>query len=204
MSRADHLLAPEAGRGPTPGSIEHGAGLLREALGYARPALSGAYGADLSRRTPCRQWRLSDLLTHVDDVLDAAAEAAGGFVLAEESSAGPGWTTADLTAKASALDDLWRRPAEGVWIGEVRIGSQVVAAALALEVAVHGWDVRASLASPARSIPDGLARRLLDVARRHAHPASGRAPQFAAPLIPPIDASDADQLLAFLGRRAGP
>ena len=58
------------------GAIE----LLDRALGYTRVVLAGVPGADLDRRTPCRDWNLGQLLAHMDDALDAFTEAAGGAV----------------------------------------------------------------------------------------------------------------------------
>ena len=54
--------------------------LLERSLAYTRVALAGVTEAQLANPTPCRDWTLRDLLAHMDDSLDAFAEAAGGSV----------------------------------------------------------------------------------------------------------------------------
>lgn len=176
-----------------------GAMLLRDALDYAAPGLCRAHEVDLWRETPCRGWRLADLLSHVDDVLETAAEAAAGFVLADPPPRRRG-PSDDYATACRRLGQLWHRPAAEVWIGPAKVAGDVVAAALALEVAVHGWDVRVTLGDPACSMPRDLARRLLEVARRDLPRSPGPSAQFAAPLIPPLDATESERLLALLGR----
>ena len=50
--------------------------LLERAIAYTRGSLLLVTEADLDRPTPCREWRLLDLLRHMDDSLLAFAEAA--------------------------------------------------------------------------------------------------------------------------------
>jgi uncharacterized protein (TIGR03086 family) len=172
--------------------------LLDRALGYTRVVLVGVPGADLDRRTPCRDWNLRQLLAHMDDALDAFTEAAGGAV----DVPARGWSPLRvdrLQEKACALLGAWSgQPPAGVSVGGADLASDVLVSAAALEITVHGWDVSCATTGPAR-IPEELARQLLPVARRVVH-RDDRPLRFAPPLTPEQDAPADEQLLAFLGR----
>ncbi len=172
--------------------------LLERSLGSTRVILAGVPGADLDRRTPCRDWNLGQLLAHMDDGLDAFTEAAGGAVAVPAR----GWSplrVERLQEKACALLGAWSGPAPaGVDVGGAELGSDLLVATAALEITVHGWDVGQALGSAPR-IPNELAEQLLPVARQVVDDAD-RGVRFSPPhtllaLVP------ADQrLLAFLGR----
>ena len=78
-----------AARGParrpdvtrTPGTTLVGSvDLLGRSLDYTRDRLATVRGGLLDRQTPCADWRLAQLLVHMEDSLDAFTEAAGGAV----------------------------------------------------------------------------------------------------------------------------
>ena len=176
------------------GAIE----LLDRALGYTRVILAGVPGADLDRRTPCRDWNLGQLLAHMDDALDAFTEAAGGAV----DVPARGWSPLRvdrLQEKACALLGAWSGEVpDGVSVGGADLASELLVATAALEITVHGWDVGCATTGEAR-IPEQLASRLLPVARQVVH-RDDRMIRFAPPL-PVSEGVPADrQLLAFLGR----
>jgi uncharacterized protein (TIGR03086 family) len=171
--------------------------LLERSLGYTRMALAGAARADLAAPTPCREWRLRDLLSHMDDSLDAFIEAAGGRVALTPAGATPG--VAVLQQKACALLGVWSGAGPpGVSVGKVDLATDLLVATAALEVTVHGWDV--AQATGARTpIPDQLAHDLLPVARRTVTE-DDRGVRFAPALPEPIGAGADARLLAYLGR----
>lgn len=176
--------------------------LLERALGYTRVQLEGVRDELLGRPTPCRAWTLGDLLTHMEDALDAFTEAAGGAVGSRRAGNAVGQVCA-IRDKACALLDVWSRPApgdvviEGV-LGGLDLDSPLLVAAAALEITVHGWDVGRSTGGGA-AIPADLAAALLPVARQVVTPAD-RGLRFAAELPVPDDAPADRRLLAFLGR----
>lgn len=180
------------------GSVE----LLERALGYTRARLADVHDDLLGRATPCAGWTLADLLTHMDDALDAFTEAAGGAV---EPPAGT-WASARvavLTQKACALLGAWRGPAPGDVVissesRRVELPSGLLVATAALEVTVHGWDVAQATGRPV-AVPQALARDLLPVAERVVVPAD-RGVRFGA--VRPVAAGvpDGIRLLAYLGR----
>ena len=63
-----------------PDGMVAGLDLLQRALDYTRAALGTITCADVDRPTPCSGWSLADLLAHMEDALDAFAEAADGAV----------------------------------------------------------------------------------------------------------------------------
>ncbi|WP_395690251.1 TIGR03086 family metal-binding protein [Nocardioides sp.] len=184
------------------GSVE----LLDRALGYTRGRLSTVHDGLLGRPTPCEAWTLADLLAHMEDALDAFAEAAGGAVEVRGGATAAG-RVAVLQEKACALLGAWSGPAPGDVVLAVRppardrvdLGSGLLVATAALEVTVHGWDVGQATGSPA-PVPEALARALLPVAHAVVGPAD-RGVRFARARAVDPGAPSAQRLLAHLGRR---
>jgi uncharacterized protein (TIGR03086 family) len=176
-----------------PASVE----LLGRALDYTQARLAAVRGGMLDRPTPCDEWRLSDLLVHMEDSLDAFTEAAGGQVMVHLTLTTEGRVAA-IEEKACALLGAWSRPGPGdVLVGGLDLASPLLVATAALEVTIHGWDV-GQATSPDR-IPPELAAALLPMAHLTVTPADRRV-RFAEPVRVATDAPDDVRLLAFLGR----
>ena len=175
--------------------------LLERSLGYTRLALADVSTDLLDRPTPCAGWSLDDLLSHMDDALDAFTEAASGIVDVRSRQRGSD-RVGVLQDKACALLGAWSGATETVpgrvVVGDAGLASPVVVATAALEIAVHGWDVSQSTGACAR-LPDDLADRLLVVAHDVVVP-EDRDLRFARALPVPLDATPGARLLAFLGR----
>jgi hypothetical protein len=124
-----------------------------------------------------------------------------------------------FTARACGLLDAWTQ-FSGPWIliGDQQLAVEDFAAAGALEIAVHGWDVAHACEQP-RPIPAPLADRLLGLApllisdadrpprpgprtsaAQHFGPSVTGPPLFGPPVTVPPWASASDRLAAFLGR----
>ncbi len=181
-----------------PGSVE----LLDRALGYTRARLAVVRDDLLGRPTPCEAWTLADLLAHMEDGLDAFAEAAGGAVTVRGGTRTAGRVAA-IQGKACALLTAWSRPAPGDVVIEgagtgIELGMPLLVATAALEVTVHGWDVGQGTGEGA-PIPASLAQDLLPVAHLLVGPAD-RGVRFAevrrGRALAPYD----QRLLGFLGR----
>ncbi|GAB2866897.1 TIGR03086 family metal-binding protein [Nocardioides pacificus] len=182
-----------------------GVELLERSLGWTRVRLAGITEDDLDRPTPCAGWDLAALLAHMGDSLDAFLEAATGAV--EVTMAPSGITAAGaretLTAKACTLLGAWTHAEPGdVELGPTRMGTGLMTAAAALEIAVHGWDVGRAVGHPDR-LPETLARALLPTARALVTPPD-RGVRFAAALPTAPDAPYDVALLGLLGRGSGP
>jgi uncharacterized protein (TIGR03086 family) len=171
--------------------------LLERSLGYTRVALAGVTEAHLEAPTPCREWTLRDLLAHMDDSLDAFAEAAGGSVGLTHTRTAP--KVVVIQQKACALLGLWSGEGPpGVRVGGADLATDLLVATAALEITVHGWDV--AQATGARTpIADELAGHLLPVAHRVVADVD-RGIRFAAALPEPVGAPADVRLRAFLGR----
>lgn len=165
--------------------------------------------SDLSRSTPCADWDLRALLTHMTVQhrgFSAAAQGRGDDPAA--------WQPIDqddpVRAYAAAAEDVLEAfAAEGVLerdfflpdLGRAVSGRRAIGFHL-VDYVVHGWDVAATIgtayqASPAvldaalliaRAVPDGPARRAPDAA-------------FAPGLPVPAGADTLEAILALLGRK---
>ena len=103
--------------------------------------------------------------------------------------------------RAGRLLDAWTGPGRQRQVVEIAgcpLAASVMAAAAALEVAVHGWDISRACGQR-QPIPHALAIDLLAIAPVLV-PRAGRHPLFAAPVTVAATASPSDRLAAFLGR----
>lgn len=184
-------------------ALAGGLELLERSLGYTRvvlSTLSTLRADDLTRATPCRDWDLTVLLTHMEDGLDAFTEAATGALGAQPAPVDPDAPRpARMRDKACALLGAWSGPAPaGVDVGGHAVAADLMLGAAALEITVHGWDVATALAQD-HPVPEPLAGRLLDVALHLVGPGD-RTVRFGQPRAVPHESPQADRLLAFLGR----
>jgi uncharacterized protein (TIGR03086 family) len=194
----------------TASALVAGVALLERAIGYTLGSLVLVGPEDLTRRTPCDRWDLHALLDHMNDSLLALREARTGSVVSleplrchEHPVAAVGrlrdracrllgdWSRAQPADSAEAADEL-------VTVGGLSVTSSLVAAAGALEVAVHGWDVAQACRRP-RTVPAPLAAELLDLAPLLVRPAD-RPCRFGPPLDAGAHEGPGDRLVAFLGR----
>jgi len=189
--------------------------MLGQAVAYALGNVAATTPDLLARPTPCRGWDLRRLLWHSCESLAALGEglAAGRVSLvAGPAGAAPGLVgrtpagddcgaadpVATYTVRALRLLDCLASPRRpDVRIGELTLPRSMLAAAGALEVAVHGWHV-AEACGEWRPVPAVLAGELLTVAPLLVP--AGREPLFGEPVRVDRDASPSEQLTAFLGR----
>jgi uncharacterized protein (TIGR03086 family) len=179
--------------------------LLGQAIAYALENVAAITSDLLATPTPCPGWDLRMLLWHSCESLAALREglAAGRVSLAGSAPAGSGARNPVATYTVSAvklLECLANPASQDVRIGGLALPRSTLAAAGALEVAVHGWDVAQACGSW-RPVPFLLASDLLTLAPLLV-PSAGRAPLFGDPVRVGRDASPSEQLTAFLGRVA--
>ena len=185
---------------PVPAGLVAGLDVLQRALDYTSAALRTVTCADVARPTPCAGWDLADLLAHMEDALDAFAEAADGAVGLRSTAPTPlEQRVASLQSKACGLLSAWlRADAASVDVGGHALPVDAVARLAALEIAVHGWDVGQATGRGV-PLPERLGAELLPTALRIALEADDR---FAPPLPVAAEAPAGDHVLALLGRRA--
>ena len=192
---------------PAATPVEAGTELLERAVSYTRASLSVVTADDLERSTPCREWRLVELLRHMDDSLQALHEAgATGQVRLlpdlDPAVGAPGLSVVEsLRRRACALLGAWslRHAEEQVVVSGRVLPASLVALTGALEIAVHGWDV-ARACGVDRPLPDELARALLAVAPSLIS-AEDRGQRFAPAVPAAAGASASSRLLAHTGRQ---
>lgn len=185
---------------PVPTGLVSGLDLLQRALDYTRDALARITDGDVDRPTPCAGWSLADLLAHMEDALDAFAEAADGTV-ALHSAAPSALATRvrTLEVKACGLLSTWMTTtASYVDVGGHPLPVDTLARVAALEIAVHGWDVGRATGQE-RALPEPLAAALLPSALRIALAEDDR---FAPPVPVDVEAPAGVHVLALLGRTA--
>ncbi len=182
-----------------------GARLLEPSIGYALGVALAVTPELLSRPTPCREWDLRMLLRHASESLAAIAEGIQTGRVDLDPSAEDGDLAADparaFRDRACQLRAAWTSPGHQRQVIEIAgcpLAASVMAAAAALEVAVHGWDISRACGKR-QPIPRALATSLLVIAPTLV-PRTGRHPLFAAPVTVPATAGPSDRLAAFLGR----
>jgi len=178
-------------------------GLLEQAVGYMLATAALATPRLLPRATPCAGWDLRTLVLHVSDSLGVLTEALqAGQVGAGPAPGGEPDPVACLRRRARALLGTCATAGAGghlVAIADRELTVNVAAAAGAIEIAVHGWDISAACGAR-RPVPPGLATALLPLAPLLIPPAA-RAGLFAGPVPVPGPAGPGDRLVAFLGRQ---
>jgi uncharacterized protein (TIGR03086 family) len=181
-----------------------GAQLLEPSISYALSVVPAVTPELLSRPTPCLGWDLRMLLRHACESLTAFGEGIEtgcvGLDPAEDGhlAADPARAFRD---HAGQLLDAWTGPSHQRQVIDMAgcpLAAGVIAAAAALEIAVHGWDISRACGRR-QPIPRALATGLLAIAPALV-PRAGRHPLFAAPATVPATAGPSDQLAAFLGR----
>jgi uncharacterized protein (TIGR03086 family) len=207
------------GRGTT-AVVTGGVALLERAMGYTLGSLQLVTPEALSRATPCGDWDLRALLLHMNASLRTLHEAIAVGRVDLDATSDPGGRSGDDGSPPADYGDPARDPVAtlrnrgcamvGAWAnagapGDIAIADRplsagIVAAAGAVEVAVHGWDVGRACGL-ARPVPPALAEELLDLCRLLVRDAD-RPNRFAARLDWSLElGSPSDRLVAFLGRR---
>jgi len=182
--------------------------LLEPSISYALGVVLAVTPELLSHPTPCREWDLRMLLRHANESLAAFHEGTEAGRVGLDPAAEDSDLAADparaFSDRACQLLDAWTSPGHQRQVIEIAgcpLAASVMAAAGALEVAVHGWDISRACGQ-AQPIPRVLAIDLLAIAPVLV-PGTGRAPLFAAPVTVAATAGPSDRLAAFLGRTPG-
>jgi uncharacterized protein (TIGR03086 family) len=177
--------------------------MLRRAVDYALTAVDTVTSDLLSQPTPCSKWNLRMLLSHACESVAALQEGLtrGRVDLfpTDDNNTAPDPTRC-LRAGLIRLRDEWTGTSDSriIAVADHRIPQSLVAAAAALEIGVHGWDVfRAS--GHDRPIPPDLAAELLAISPLLI-PAGNRHRLFAPPVRTSTTDNAGEQLVAYLGR----
>jgi len=183
--------------------------LLASAISYALAACVQVAPGEMTLPTPCADWDLEALLAHLAASM-ADLESAlrtGCLDLEPDDPAtpdpdgdGPVEVLRDRAANLLFACYAHHGPDRFVLVGDLPLPAEIVTCTGAVEIAVHGWDVRAARGR-AGPIPPALATRML---RLSPLLVTGREGLFGAPVQVPAQASPGDQLVAYLGRHPEP
>lgn len=155
---------------------------------------------DLHRRTPCRDFDVTNLADHLIDTISRLGTAAG------IQSAVPDGASIDQRIQQVTQPILtgWRRrglTSDVVFSGRTS-PAHVALGILSLELVVHGWDFAVALHRPL-DVSDAHAAHILALARQTLNAQSRASAGFDPPVPVPVDAGALDQLIAFTGRDPG-
>jgi uncharacterized protein (TIGR03086 family) len=183
---------------------------MKKACDATDQVIAQIEGGQLDLPTPCTDWDVRSLLSHVVGTLHLGAalltdmpptvamspgELPAQEVLGPEPLAAYRSGVEALLAAASAggLDRQHATP-----LGDMP--GAVLGGFTTLDIAVHGWDLATATGIP-HALNDDLAETVLTFARQTLT-ADTRGPRIGPELPAPPGASPADQLISFLGRRA--
>jgi uncharacterized protein (TIGR03086 family) len=182
--------------------------LLASAISYALGACVQVAPGEMALPTPCADWDLAALLSHLAaSMADLEAAIHTGHLDLEPNEsdhpAAPGPDGGDPVEalREQAANLLFacyahHGPGRFVLVGGLPLPAGIVACTGAVEIAVHGWDVSAARGrgSP---IPSALATRMLRLCPLLV---TAREGLFGPPVQVPVQASPGDRLVAYLGR----
>jgi uncharacterized protein (TIGR03086 family) len=177
---------------------------LEQTFDHAHKVIAGVQPEQYGERTPCEEWAVRDLLTHMIGVTSGMAAATSGqsasrpdtFELGDD----PG---VQFRAAADAALAGWRQP--GIMDGTIDgppgpMPGRVLAGINLLDTATHSWDLATAIGrSP--ELPPAVADAALEASRQIVNDEL-RPGRFGPPLEAPAGCSATDRLVAFLGRRA--
>ncbi|WP_068034173.1 TIGR03086 family metal-binding protein [Mycobacterium kubicae] len=168
------------------------------ALGIMQEVVQTISRDDLSRRTPCTEYDVAALTTHVVNSITAI----GGMVQAEfppheEDDS----VERQIIMRARPALDAWHRHglAGAVQLGDGEMPAKVAVAALSLELLVHAWDYAVALGRDVE-VADSLAEYVLGLAQRIIKSEQRSVAGFDDPVDVAADARGLDRLVAFTGR----
>jgi uncharacterized protein (TIGR03086 family) len=179
--------------------------VLAQSQDVARGVLANVTPDQLDLQTPCREWKVSQLIDHLVGGQHWARSAVEGV---EMSDTGEGSAEGDFVAifDAAAKDNLAAFSADGVLMRTVNPGfGDMPAIALmglsSTDTFTHSWDLARATGQDTNLAPE-LAAALLEQSRVSIQPEfrSDEGTLFGPEQTAPAGASPADQLAAFLGR----
>jgi uncharacterized protein (TIGR03086 family) len=184
-------------------------GLLVGAISYMLGVCAAIGPAEMTLPTPCADWDLEALLAHLAaSMADLESALRTGHLDLEPDDAAtpdpdgddPVELLRDRAANLLFACYAHHGPDRFVLVGGLPLPAGIVTCTGAVEIAVHGWDVRAATGRGG-PIPPALATRML---RLSPLLVTGREGLFGTPVQVPAQASPGDQLIAYLGRHPEP
>ncbi|MDJ0323272.1 TIGR03086 family metal-binding protein [Cryobacterium sp. PH31-AA6] len=174
------------------------------ALAILQRVLRGVTAENVDAQTPCEDFTVVELVTHLDGSITRIGAALGIPVPGSTSSAGPAAAPAEVRIADIAqktLEALRLRGLDGTLdLGRGRIPTTTVTNMLNLELLVHAWDLATATGQHLEVAP-ALSDYVLDLARRTITDPVRGSGRFHAAREVEDSASSLTRLLAFTGRR---
>ena len=190
-------MAPDLRPGPhSPPTDElHSA---EDTLGVLQRVVHTIANDELSRRTPCTEFDVSDLTGHLLNSISALGGMVGAEIPAREE--GDSVERQVIAAARPALDAWHRHGLEGsVPFGKGEMPASSACAILSIEFLVHAWDYATAVGHDIDA-PEPLSEYVLGLARQIIRPELRQQAGFDEPVDLPADAGALEQLVAFTGR----
>lgn len=180
--------------------------LLDQAVASTGEIVAGFRPDQLGDPTPCSEWDVRALLNHLIGVSEAFSHAAEGEPITRpdprtEYFQGDGYTAA-YDAATEDLLAAWRTPGAldaTITLPFGDVPGSVAASINFVDLLVHGWDLARATGQDPTFDPD-LAEPALEVSRNLVSDEIRSAGAFGPEVAAPAGASEADRLVAFLGR----
>ena len=172
---------------------------LERTFGHARGVIAGVRADQHDDKTPCEEWAVRDLLSHMIGVVAGLGSAAAGekaepFVLADDP-------VAQFDAASASALAAWRQPGvldRVVVAGPGPMPGHVLASINLLDTATHTWDL-ATATGQDQELPADVASAAMEASRRIVDDEL-RPGRFGPEQIAPEGATATQRLVAFLGR----
>ncbi|OBG41822.1 TIGR03086 family protein [Mycobacterium alsense] len=169
-----------------------------DTLGVLQRVLHTIADDDLTRQTPCAEFDVRQLTTHLLNSVSALGGMVGAEVPQPDESDS---VERQIVAAARPALDAWHRHGlDGtVPFGKGEMPARSACSILSLEFLVHAWDYATAVGHEVDA-PEPLCEYVLDLARRVIRPELRGVAGFDEPVDVAPDAGALEQLVAFTGR----
>ncbi len=176
--------------------------LVSQALDQTGTILAAITEDQIHSATPCKDWDVATLITHLFDSLRGFASRIGGTFEGPYGDDLPAWKSS-YHRGAQVILDAWAAPDATTKIYKLPMGdtpAEVVLAIQATEFLTHGWDL-AKATDQVDKLDPALAEQVLALVRQFL-PASARGAGqgFGEEVSVESHAPTYDRLAGFLGR----
>jgi len=172
---------------------------LEQTFQHAHGVISGVRPDQYDNKTPCEEWTVRDLLSHMIGVVAGLGAAAAGSPGAPfELGADP---AGQFESAAASTLAAWRTPGvleRVIDAGPGPMPGRVLASINLLDTATHTWDLATATGQPA-DLPDEVAAAAMEASLATISPEL-RPGRFGAEIAVPDNTGPTQRLVAFLGR----
>lgn len=168
-------------------------------LAVCQNVMRGISEKDLTTKTPCSEFTVTQLAEHLIGSLVGLGRMAGGDV----TSADSGTLESQVAFVAQQALEAWhQRGLEGtVKLGDRDMPAALAASILSLELLIHAWDFAVATRQQV-TVSDEVTSYVLELAKQVISPQQRAGGSFAAEVAVGPDAHILERLIAFSGRVA--